>query len=143
VGRWQMTLNMVCADELERREVYITKLKHDNYYWCFPIENQEYNIHDAIDFVHNKVRAAMMIMMMMMMVVMMMMMIHNSNQNLHSDHLYIQSLLVLLHREPRVQHSRRHRLRPQQGKGRHDDDGDGDDDDDDDDDSQQQSPSSF
>ena len=54
--RHQMTLNMVVAEELERREVYITKLKHDNYYWCFPKEGHEYNIHDTIDFVHKKVR---------------------------------------------------------------------------------------
>lgn len=38
-------------------QVYITKLKHDNYYWCFPLEGQkEYAIHDVIDFVHNKVQ---------------------------------------------------------------------------------------
>ena len=31
--RNQLTLDNVCAEELERRHVYITKLKHDNYYW--------------------------------------------------------------------------------------------------------------
>lgn len=38
-------------------QVYLAKLKHDNYYWCFPIEkSKDYAIHDVIDFVHNKVR---------------------------------------------------------------------------------------
>lgn len=55
--RSQMTLNVVVAEELTRREVYLAKLKHDNYYWCFPIEkSRDYAIHDVIDFVHNKVR---------------------------------------------------------------------------------------
>jgi len=46
----------VCAEELVRREQFITKIKHDNYYWCFPVEkDQEYNIHDVIAFVHEKV----------------------------------------------------------------------------------------
>lgn len=31
--RSQLTLDNVSAEELERRHVYITKLKHDNYYW--------------------------------------------------------------------------------------------------------------
>lgn len=54
--RHQMTLNVVGADELERREQYITKIKHDNYYWCFPLEkSHDYTIHEAIDFVHAKV----------------------------------------------------------------------------------------
>ena len=55
--RSQLTLNSVCAEELVRREQYITKIKHDNYYWCFPVEkNQDYNIHDTVAFVHEKVR---------------------------------------------------------------------------------------
>lgn len=54
--RQQMTLNVIGAEELSRREQYITKLKNDNYYWAFPMEkNHEYTIHEAIDFVHAKV----------------------------------------------------------------------------------------
>lgn len=37
------------------QEVYISKLKHDSYFWCFPQEGGAYTIHEAVDFVHNRV----------------------------------------------------------------------------------------
>jgi hypothetical protein len=37
--RTQLTLDTVHADELARRGDYFTKLKHDNFYWCFPPES--------------------------------------------------------------------------------------------------------
>lgn len=55
--RTQMNLDTVAAEELKRREEYISKIKHDQYYWCFPEENSfaPYTIHTVIDFVHNSV----------------------------------------------------------------------------------------
>lgn len=48
-------LDNVSAEELQRRVTYITKLKHDRYYWCFPEEIQEFKIQQVIDFLHDKI----------------------------------------------------------------------------------------
>lgn len=56
--RTQLSLETHSAEEIKRREKYYSKLKHDNYFWCFPPESEGCNIHDVIDFVHNKVKNA-------------------------------------------------------------------------------------
>jgi len=53
--REQLTLDRVALEELRRRDVYFTKLKHDNYYWCFPSEGANIEIHTVLDFVHHRV----------------------------------------------------------------------------------------
>jgi hypothetical protein len=55
------TLENVKAEELRRRSNYLSKVKMDNFHWCFSNENQrygEYNIHDVVDFVHDKIKDA-------------------------------------------------------------------------------------
>lgn len=56
--RNQLTLDSVSAEELTKREKYFTKLKNDNYYWCFPNESESSSIHKVIDFLHEKVKNA-------------------------------------------------------------------------------------
>lgn len=57
--RSQLTLDSVSAEELKARISYITKLKNDRYYWCFPPESvTDAKIHDVIDFVHEKISDA-------------------------------------------------------------------------------------
>jgi hypothetical protein len=59
--RSQMTLDAVHAQELSRRDMYYTKLKNDNYFWCFPRDPQESedtSIQKVIDFVHDRVKNA-------------------------------------------------------------------------------------
>ena len=57
--RSQMTLDQVAADELRKRYVYITKLKNDKYFWCFPPEQvNDAKIHSCIDLVHSRVADA-------------------------------------------------------------------------------------
>jgi hypothetical protein len=52
-----MTLESIEGVELQRRVDYITKIKNDNYHWCFPPElNATHTIHDTIDFLHKKVK---------------------------------------------------------------------------------------
>lgn len=54
--RSQLSLDVVSSEELQKRLTYITKLKNDRYYWCFPTEPvTEAKIHDIIDFVHEKI----------------------------------------------------------------------------------------
>ena len=60
--RHQMTLDNVQAEELARRDTFYTKLKNDDYYWCFPRESEQKSIHRVIDFVHERVRNALEIM---------------------------------------------------------------------------------
>lgn len=56
--RNQLTLENISAAELLRREKFLEKLKNDNYYWCFPPESEQLNIHSVIDFIHDKVKEA-------------------------------------------------------------------------------------
>jgi hypothetical protein len=57
--RTQLSLDNVSAEELKKREKFYSNLKHDNYYWCFPLETAErYSIHKVIDFIHEKVKNA-------------------------------------------------------------------------------------
>jgi hypothetical protein len=58
LGR-HLTKDEVSTEELDKRSRYLTKLKNDNYHWCFPNETElgggSYKIHDTLDFVHERV----------------------------------------------------------------------------------------
>lgn len=56
--RSQLTLDILQADELIRRDSFYTKLKNDNYFWCFPPETESRSIHRVIDFLHDKIKNA-------------------------------------------------------------------------------------
>jgi hypothetical protein len=84
--RSHLTLDVVRADELQRRTMYLHKCKHDAFYWCFPPESSSSSssssaanknaqsragagggstgggsgtsIHSVVDFIHAKIKDA-------------------------------------------------------------------------------------
>jgi hypothetical protein len=51
-----LTRDEVSLEEMRRRSTYLTKLKNDNYHWCFPTEKgKEYSLHRTIDFTHERI----------------------------------------------------------------------------------------
>mmetsp|Transcript_31326 Transcript_31326/g.40294 ORF Transcript_31326/g.40294 Transcript_31326/m.40294 type:complete len:261 (-) Transcript_31326:1591-2373(-) len=53
------TLENVKAEELNRRSNYLSKVKMDDFHWCFPNESArfgEHNFHDVVDYVHDKIK---------------------------------------------------------------------------------------
>jgi hypothetical protein len=54
--RMHLTKDEVSLEETRRRSTYLTKLKNDNYHWCFPTEKgKDYSLHRTIDFAHERV----------------------------------------------------------------------------------------
>lgn len=56
--RQQFNLDTLHGEELQRRNLYLSKIKHDNFYWCFPIESGEHSIQTVINYVHGSVQDA-------------------------------------------------------------------------------------